>query len=911
MCQAVLETYACDLIFDVIKCFTGSFSLPKASARAQIGDVEGFFAALSSAGSEIGDEMANRYGGTGLFKAMFVDKKLIHSICSFAFTGTWSLDLDTLFDMSMQEMPLESSAIIYPCERRFIGYDPASYPVKGMTKWLYHFGIGVAAGSDLDLRLKLKCSQGYKCSVDDGFEKGECDCKQGERELEVTPPELAGTVKKYDVFNKEIYIPLQVDDSAVRYDTAELTWSWTAPDGTLREDSATCRIGQTGTPPPAFCSFDAFTLTFRCVFGEQEGGVRIRDVQIYAPHKLGEFEGKEKAIIKRTTRFVQPDKIIYNVTEFGKGKRNELESLIRNILNKFYSASKVTDDHIAQIELINLRLGQSNMAQAILFPLTPASNVLFLAPYHLFTDIQPKLKEGEISEANLQLTLQTLNKNQETSFISSGILAYSKEADLVIGLARTTEEVNLQQPGFSKDYQENQKITIRPSKVTRKSGTGFETSGGILLGSTKLFIYSDARTVPGYSGSPFLNTQDKILGTIEIGVPSQLFSVATKSEFVEKLLKFYISGNETKEEPIEEGVLPTKEELIYLTSNETVNSREVFKKGDRFNATILLSQEYPTPPKPKYNKFLAWEIKDASGRIIVQKDPAKDEFIGKSILQTNGDYSVSTLDNGMGEIRITDDWFGKGKVAMKIWEWEEGESKAEISEVIRPSDIEITKNGETFRGAVNYLLVIDEDEKGNLVYRFHAPKDDSIGTDKEGGFSVRGARRYLSEGKIEDGARYKESITVMDSELGLRITINIPKEEELYPKSLLEKLPIKKKERKRKEFKIIQKQTRGSVCELENVKTRPQLFEVTYRVYDADKYGSPTTIQSIDPATGMPVEVKKKFYAVCEMPKVVEEKISLRAVKDVLLNAKETENSILKRTLEPFSKKNDQELGKE
>lgn len=605
VCQAVLETYACDLAFDAINCFTESFSSVKVQERAEISGLENTFTALSTAGNDIGNDISERYGSTGLFKAMFVDRKLVHSICAFAFTGTWSLDLDALFDMSVEEIPIESSAVLYPCERRFIGYDPQSYPVKGLSKWMYHFGVAIAPGTDVDLRLKLICSQGHACKEEDGFEKGECDCKQGQRVLELTPSELAQTISKYDVTSKEIFVTLEGDESSVRYDKAELIWSWNDADGGYQEESVQCKISRQGTPPPLFCSFDVFTLSFRCVFGEQEGGIRFRNLNIYP--------------------------------------KNEIK----------------------------------------------------------------------------------------------------------------TEK------------------------------------GGIT----------------------------------------------------------------------------------------------VFKKGETLNATIEISQQYETPVKPIYTRYLSWTVKDSKGNILVQKNP-EDEFTGKTILKTNGDYSISTLDEGISGFEITDEWFGTGQVEYDILEWNTGDTQAKESTFMTKNDIQITKEGVLYKLPVSYVLILKLNDKNELEYEIQRPQNNKA--DKNGFSKIKELAKgiYKSEELKVQNEKEVSSVTVLG-----RFEFT----DEAYPLNVVFLLPkVKLEKGKTKEIYIGQK-LGTNICGSDD-KTKPQKFSITFRAYDSDKYGAPTTIQSTDPATGMPVEIKKDFYAVCEVPKEVvkvEEKIDLAVLKSTLQKNVENEEKIL------------------
>jgi hypothetical protein len=571
VCQAVLETYVCELIYEGIKCFTDSYSPRSSAKRFDTGGIGDFFSAISDAGSKISFDVEERYGSTGMFKAMFVDKKLLHSVCAFAFTGSWSLDLDSLFDMSVAEVPLESSAVIYPCERRFVGYNPASYPVKGLSTWTYRFGIMAAAGSDLNLRLKLKCSQGFKCRESDGFINGACDCKNMEKVIELTPAELSQQVKKYEIFNKEIFATIQDDDSSIRYDTAELSWSWTDPAGTLREDSTTCRIKQVGTPPPSFCSFDIFTLSFRCVFGEQEGGILFRDLTIDSNKKM----------------------------------------------------------------LLN-------------------------------------------------------NKN----------------------------------------------ITV-------------------------------------------------------------------------------------------------------------------FEKGDALNATLLIKQDYPIPPKPIYTKYLAWHVADASGKIILLKDPAESEFFGKSILQTNGDYSVTTNDLGIGPIDINDIFFSKETV-LKVERFYSDDGRYELYDSIVASNIKRTLYGQNYDSIAKYLFEIDNGEFKLTI------SDDRLNyVEKKFEGSISDNKVIFSD---DGGFRIEIDVSKINTELSTTLRLTFSKE------NIFERTP-----------------------------NEPKLYKLTFTAYDSDRYGAPTSVKSTDPTTGKTASIAKEFYVVCGITEEAEEKeLNLRQIKSVVEDYIKIENNFLK-----------------
>ncbi len=588
VCQAVFENYLCDAIYDGLSCFSESYSGTNTNSRVDVDGINGIMTALSTSASDISNDIEGRYGETALFKAMFVDRKLVHSICAFAFTGTWSLDIDTLFDMAVNEVPIDSTVLLYPCSRRFVGYDPGSYPTTGLTRWMYHFGVGVAAGSNLDLRLKLKCSEDYTCSESDGYANGQCDCKNGARELEITPAEISTTIPKNEVFNREIYATLQGDQSLVRYDKAELSWSWTDLSGKIRQENVQCKISQSGTPPPIFCAFDVFTLSFRCIFGEQEGSIRFRDLNINAKHNL------------------------------------------------------------------------------------------------------------------------------------------------------TTE------------------------------------------------------------------------------------------------------------------------------SKENLN---VFLIDEELNATLGVSQKYPTPPKDIYKKFLTWYLKDSSGRIIIPpKDLEKDEFLGKSILSTNGDYNIKMSDNGIRgaeSLVINESWLKDSSQTITIYEWNYGDTSLHSTQALTNYNVEITtENGKRLEEDIAFVVVIQlvpsTDKYEYTLYK----TDQSTTVTKEGGFGFEKILKTETRDDIEEVVL--EYTSIADH---YRVKITVPKK-------------INKIEGKRKEFKIIY--TKGRPICKENP-TTPQKFTLVFEAFDSDQYGNPTKLQSIDPSTGSLVEIKQDFYVVCEMLKEkVVEKVTLKQIKDLL-----------------------------
>jgi len=285
VCQAVVSQYACDLIYEALSCFTQKFSSGQKRAEADEGDILG---ALTSAGSEMSRSMEGRYGETGMYNTVFVERKLVHSICTWAFTGTWDIDLAAVFDQAVDEIPIASYALLTPCNRRFVSFNPGTSP-PGLTTWVYHFGVGIAAGADVQVELKLKCSGGHKCRESDGFVNGQCDCPTETIPISIVPQNFPTRVRKNEILNEEVFYTMiggrGIGD--IRYDTAELVYTW--KDGTkTRTEKATCSISQSGGPGavPAFCRFEPLSGKFRCQWGEAEGGIRFTEAKANYPHEI-------------------------------------------------------------------------------------------------------------------------------------------------------------------------------------------------------------------------------------------------------------------------------------------------------------------------------------------------------------------------------------------------------------------------------------------------------------------------------------------------------------------------------------------------------------------------------------------------------------------------------------------------
>ncbi|VVB81321.1 Uncharacterised protein [uncultured archaeon] len=274
VCEAVISQYACDLIYEVLTCFTQSFST--GGARTGIAGTGDLLGALTAAGSEMARTSEGRYGDSSAYKTVFVEKKLVNSICMWAFTGTWNFDVAAAFDQSVEEVPIDSYALLEPANRRFVAFNPATTP-SGLTTWVYHFGIGFAAGADSDLELHLKCSGGFKCREADGFERGKCDCET-EKDITISPEGFPTHVKKNEILSQEVFYTMQGSGQGnIRYDKAYLLYRFKDGSKSREERTDEKTITQSGGAGalPAFCRYDPATFSFRCMFGDAGSGIRF------------------------------------------------------------------------------------------------------------------------------------------------------------------------------------------------------------------------------------------------------------------------------------------------------------------------------------------------------------------------------------------------------------------------------------------------------------------------------------------------------------------------------------------------------------------------------------------------------------------------------------------------------------
>jgi len=265
VCRAVISVYICDAIYYALQCvkqYSGS-----GYGKNVRGGIGNFFKFVAGAGRSVAQGVEGRYGATNLFKVMFVEKKVIHAACLFAFTGDWEIDVESLFTAATS-IPIESTVGIAPATRRFMSYDP----LTGYSTHVYHLGVLIVSGAD-DLRynVELICSSDNSCNPADGFAGGVCDCAHGggERKAMVTGQFGNGMLGSAETLNEEQYIQMYAGStgSNLRYDKARITYTYTGNDGERKEKIKEVSISQIGGNPPAECQFDIGSLSFMCGFG--------------------------------------------------------------------------------------------------------------------------------------------------------------------------------------------------------------------------------------------------------------------------------------------------------------------------------------------------------------------------------------------------------------------------------------------------------------------------------------------------------------------------------------------------------------------------------------------------------------------------------------------------------------------
>jgi hypothetical protein len=256
VCKAVLSTYVCDLIYDLISCFQNKYG-SGFKREEKGGGIGNFFGALTSAGNKVSNSVTQRYGQSTIYKTMFAEKKLVHSVCLWAFTGTWDFDVASVLEEDIS-IDVNTVAFLYPCTRRFVTFNPGTNP-PGITTYNYHVGLGMVAGSQMNYNVELICSDDYSCDTPDG----RCDCAEiGKQTFHL--PMGPGTATRGQTIEDEQFINIEGVNRNHRYDKAIVKWN---SDDSSKNGQVECDIKDVGGEAPAFCKLEAGEGRFVCSLG--------------------------------------------------------------------------------------------------------------------------------------------------------------------------------------------------------------------------------------------------------------------------------------------------------------------------------------------------------------------------------------------------------------------------------------------------------------------------------------------------------------------------------------------------------------------------------------------------------------------------------------------------------------------
>jgi len=255
MCRSLLSQYICDLIWDLINCFTKKYGTGFAfSSRESAGGIGNVLGAITKSGSEVQNTISGRYGRTSMFQTMFNERKLINSMCLWAFTGTWTFDFNAMLEQDTATA-IQSIGKVFPCTRRFVSYNPSSMPVPGLTTWTYSFSGILFAGSDLTYSVEFVCSNGP-----------DSDCAQtGEQSTRVSVKNVEGTGSMYLSKGQTAQFEEFKTLPNIRYDQVILRWQSTKASGANYSGESVCNIREVGKAPDV-CQLDPAVGRFRCGF---------------------------------------------------------------------------------------------------------------------------------------------------------------------------------------------------------------------------------------------------------------------------------------------------------------------------------------------------------------------------------------------------------------------------------------------------------------------------------------------------------------------------------------------------------------------------------------------------------------------------------------------------------------------
>ncbi len=254
VCRAVLTQYVCDLIYDLIQCFSTKYNagFQRDYGTSNAGNLIG---TLTSAGRDVERTISGRYGDSSLYRALFAERQLVHALCLWAFTGTFDFDFNTLIEGEYGDLPVASQGLLSPCQRRYISYNSNT----GKATFNYYFGVGLVAGADLTYRVNLQCSDGWDCDYGNGNER--CDCAGDAQNQSITLSGASSSMSRYDVLEEE-YDGLITKD--YRFDKVILEYTYRDKDNDQVKRQVSCDISGVGGTAPGFCQFDVGQGIYTC-----------------------------------------------------------------------------------------------------------------------------------------------------------------------------------------------------------------------------------------------------------------------------------------------------------------------------------------------------------------------------------------------------------------------------------------------------------------------------------------------------------------------------------------------------------------------------------------------------------------------------------------------------------------------
>ncbi len=282
ICKAVLSQYVCDIIWESSSCMFKGISSGSQSGRFESGLLN-IAGKVANASLKVSKSVSDRYGSTGMFDAMFKERKLMHGACIYFFTGdVGAFDLNSMFSAEVAMPTLASEGIVAPATMRYLTSNPFQ---GGWATFMYHIGYAINSGSEVDWTLKLVCSNDMTCPQFGG--NGACDCFSKGEEMERV---IASNVMPAGEFHTdEIFVKIT---EPVRFNKVVLEWSYVNNNGEAKTATIDKKIGNIGGPPPSYCAFDPVIKEYKCdVIIEDEGAVFFVDVPTPLTTPREEFEG--------------------------------------------------------------------------------------------------------------------------------------------------------------------------------------------------------------------------------------------------------------------------------------------------------------------------------------------------------------------------------------------------------------------------------------------------------------------------------------------------------------------------------------------------------------------------------------------------------------------------------------------